>query len=301
MIRKSIAGDPRPSRHLRIDGPRHRRRGRPDQHVTCTRALVRIDSHLRDNFSYDQLLSPAALMRRHEPAMWSAGDSVMKLNLGCGPVHAANWVNVDGSNRAWLASRLPWLDRLLVAAGLIAPTEFNERTVFAPLLRRFPWKNASADAIYMGEILEHFTQKDGERVLSECYRVLKPGGLLRVRVPDRARFWKQYVEEFERTKSKPRAQWNLDHTRWTAMYFRDVPVRRPRLWQSMGHFHKWMSDEVSLIHLFESMGFERAERRALHQSGISQIEDVEIRDDLIVEGTRPYSLTPSGESVQGPR
>ncbi len=30
----------------------------------------------------------------------------------------------------------------------------------------------------------------------------------------------------------------------------------PRLWQSMGHYHKWMYDEISLIPLVESVGFQ---------------------------------------------
>jgi SAM-dependent methyltransferase len=211
----------------------------------------------------------------------------MKLNLGCGPVQPASWINVDASNRAWLASRLPWLDRLLVTFRLTAPTEFDRQTVYANLLRRFPWGDKSVEAIYMGEILEHFTQEAGERVLHECYRVLKPGGILRIRVPDHAHFWKNYVEEYERAKQQPRAQWSLAHTRWTAMYFHDLCIRRPRIWQSMGHYHKWMYDEIALILLVESIGFQNVGRRALHQSSIPQIEDVEVRDDLIIEATRP--------------
>lgn len=211
----------------------------------------------------------------------------MKLNLGCGPVHADGWVNVDGSNRAWLASRLPWLDRILVKLRILSPTEFTPEIRQANLLRRFPWSDASVDAIYMGEVLEHFTAQQGEHVLRECYRVLKPGGVLRLRVPDHARFWTNYVQEYEAVRARPRDQWSLEHTRWTAMYFREICVRRPRPWQSMGHFHKWMYDEVSLLLLLEAIGFRQAERRDLHDSRIPQVEAVEVRPDLIVEATRP--------------
>ena len=211
----------------------------------------------------------------------------VKLNLGCGPIHAAAWVNVDGSNRAWLASRLSWLDRLLVSLRLVAPTEFSAATVYANLLRRFPWRDKSVEAIYMGEMLEHFTQEEGERVLRECYRVLRPGGLLRIRVPDNAHFWKKYLEEYESTKDKPRVQWCLSHTRWTAMYFQDICVRRPRFWQSMGHYHKWMYDEISLTLLLESIGFQDVERKKFHDSRIPHIEEVETTEMLIVEAICP--------------
>lgn len=33
-------------------------------------------------------------------------------------------------------------------------------------------------------ILEHFTKEDGRRFLKECYRILAPGGLLHIAVPD---------------------------------------------------------------------------------------------------------------------
>src|ERR1700730_17189746 len=55
-----------------LDRPRHGRRGRTDQHRHVQLAFVRIDSNVRDNFLHDRLLSPAAPMPRHEPAMWSA-------------------------------------------------------------------------------------------------------------------------------------------------------------------------------------------------------------------------------------
>jgi len=211
----------------------------------------------------------------------------MHLNLGCGHVHGASWTNVDGSNRAWLASRLPWLDRLFVTLRLIPPTELSSATVYANLLRRFPWEEKSVASIYMGEILEHFTKESGDWILRECYRTLKSGGLLRIQVPDHARFWQNYVSEFERAKKLPRAEWSLEHTRWTAMYFRDICVRRPRLWQSIGHFHKWMYDEISLILLLETIGFRNVNRKAFHDSDIPRIDQVEVRDDLIVEATRP--------------
>ena len=212
---------------------------------------------------------------------------MIKLNLGCGHVQPQGWVNVDGSNRAWLASHLPALDQFLVRFGILPATEFNRETRFANLLQRFPWADQSVDVIYMGEMLEHFTHAEGDWVLRECFRVLKAGGVMRLRVPDHVRFWKNYVEEFAQTRQLARGQWTLGHTRWTEMYFRDICVARAKPWQSMGHFHKWMYDEVSLILTMEAVGFTNVERMPFHQSRIAAIETVEARDDLIVEGIRP--------------
>jgi predicted SAM-dependent methyltransferase len=208
----------------------------------------------------------------------------MKLNLGCGPVQPEGWVNVDGSNRAWLASRLPWIDRICVSCKLFAPTDFNPSTVWANLLKRFPWDDRSVQAVYLGEILEHFTREEGEGLLRECHRVLELGGVIRVRVPDDAAFWGNYVREYEATRRLPRTQWSSDHTRWTRMHFQEVCTTRPKPWRSMGHYHKFGYDDVSLILLLEKIGFREVDRRRLHESRIDDIQAVENRYDLIVEG-----------------
>src|SRR5262249_14378429 len=64
---------------------------------------------------------------------------VLKLNLGCGPIQPAGWANLDGSRRAWFASRLPFADRWLVRCGLWPPTEFSAATGFVDLRRPLPW------------------------------------------------------------------------------------------------------------------------------------------------------------------
>lgn len=210
----------------------------------------------------------------------------MKLNLGCGPVQPAGWINVDGSNRAWLATHLRPIDRLLTSLGVLPRTEFGPTTTYGNLFKPLRWATHSADAVYLGEVLEHFTREDGERLLHECSRVLKPGGVLRVRVPDTLAMWGRYTDELRTALALPRDRWTLKHVEVVRMFFREIAVRDPGR-GSWGHFHKWAYDEVSLIHLFESLGFRDVSRRALHDSRISDIIAVENRYDLIVEGVRP--------------
>src|SRR5947209_13020623 len=83
-----------------------------------------------------------------------------KLNLGCGPVQPSGWLNVDGSRRAWLASRLSWVDWLLVRARLLAPSEFGPTVRIHNLLKPLPWASNSVSYIYSGELWEHFELQD---------------------------------------------------------------------------------------------------------------------------------------------
>ena len=211
-----------------------------------------------------------------------------KLNIGCGPIQPEGWVNVDGSNRAWLASKLPWLDRALTSIGLISPTEFTRETACYDIRRGLRESDGSVSCIYCGELLEHLTRDEGERFLRECFRVLEPGGVLRLRVPDNYEFWRQYVAEFEqqRCQANGSTSGEIPHARWVEMFFRDICVRRPWL-GSMGHFHKWMYDELSLGSVLSGVGFVEVERRRLHESRISDIAAVENRFDLIMECVKP--------------
>lgn len=84
----------------------------------------------------------------------------MKLNLGCGPDIKEGYVNVD--NRQTHPS-------VRISDLSILPWEFETE---------------SADEILMLDFLEHFPVNQTEKILRECFRVLKRKGKLVVQVPD---------------------------------------------------------------------------------------------------------------------
>jgi predicted SAM-dependent methyltransferase len=82
----------------------------------------------------------------------------LKLHLGCGPRYIAGFVHVD----------------ILPAAhvDIVGPVE------------QLPMADASVSLIYASHILEHFGRYEYKAVLREWFRVLQPGGILRLAVPD---------------------------------------------------------------------------------------------------------------------
>jgi predicted SAM-dependent methyltransferase len=80
------------------------------------------------------------------------------LHLGCGPKYLPAFVNIDGN----LFNKIDlWLD---VRNGL-------------------PFRANSADSVYSTHMFEHFFPDELKRLLSECFRVLKNGGGVRLIVP----------------------------------------------------------------------------------------------------------------------
>lgn len=92
-----------------------------------------------------------------------------KLHLGCGAKHIPGFIHID-------IMPGPHIDHVCSVASL-------------------PFADESVDLIYACHILEHFGRKEYEAVLQEWLRVLKPGGVLRLAVPDFAASAKIYYEQ----------------------------------------------------------------------------------------------------------
>lgn len=122
-------------------------------------------------------------------------DNRVKVNLGCGLAVAKGWTNVDASLNAlfasWPKAAHKLLYRLSGANRYYSPEQYCdllEKHVFLhhDLSHSIPLKDETADFIYSSHFLEHLFKRDAERLLKDCYRVLRPGGVVRVCVPDLA-------------------------------------------------------------------------------------------------------------------
>ncbi len=209
------------------------------------------------------------------------------VNLGCGPDHPEGWINVDYSNRARLAGNFNIIDRLLTKLGIIQPTEFSKETTLIDVRKPLPFGTSTISGFYSSELFEHLLPVQVENLMKECLRVLVAGASMRVHVPDNYEFWKNYCDEHQEMLKTSPCSWSDEYShKYMSMFFGDICVKRPIL-GSMGHYHKWAYDEVSLVLLFKRTGFVEVKRKKLHDSDIPNIESVEKKNYLIVEGKKP--------------
>jgi SAM-dependent methyltransferase len=111
------------------------------------------------------------------------------LNLGCGTRMHLGWNNLDFSPYARLA---PYrrVARLLKVLGLLSAERYARLLQIDPqiicwdLRYGAPFPAESFDVVYHSHVLEHIDRQHAPVFLRECYRVLKPGGRIRVVVPD---------------------------------------------------------------------------------------------------------------------
>ena len=93
----------------------------------------------------------------------------IKLNLGCGEKTIEGYINID--SRA-----LPKVDLV---------SDITDLSFF---------DNESVSVIYASHVLEHFGRHEYMEVLQRWYELLKPGGILRIAVPDLEKVFEHYIK-----------------------------------------------------------------------------------------------------------
>lgn len=213
----------------------------------------------------------------------------LKLHIGCGATVVDGWENLDRSPTIVL-SRIPGLRSALAAAHLLTPAQaravFPRGIVRADVRRGLAYPDGSASFAYSSHMIEHMARWQGLAFVRECFRVLRPGGRLRLATPDLA----EWVENYRQGKA-----WTFGTPADAMMSSFGHFVERPgsgvrglaqRLFT--GAAHQWLYDTESLSHLLREAGFVDVERRAFRDSVFPDIELLEDRDgSLFVEGRRP--------------
>jgi len=205
------------------------------------------------------------------------------LNLGCGSQIGDGWVNVDYALGARLA-KLPLFGPINQRLEIFK-FDWDDRIYLHDLTKPFPWATGSADAVYSSHTLEHLSREDGRRFLRECHRVLRPGGRIRIVVPDLREAVEAYLAG--------RVQADDFVESLGVLYIPSPnPIKR-KLAPFVQFPHKCMYDTPRLVAVMREIGFD-AEPRRPFDSGIAGLERVELEDRtrgaVIVEGVKSQRL-----------
>jgi predicted SAM-dependent methyltransferase len=203
------------------------------------------------------------------------------------------WINLDGSWNAWLAKH-PYL-RMIIKTSRIFPSSrldvpWNPDIVFHNVRKSLPFGDNSMTAVYSSHLHEHLYLEEGNRLLGECYRILAPGGALRIIIPDFRSIMLEYAD------GKPLSIVSDDKKRMNpadranARLFMHPPKRASesaldRVYDFIVDFrsHKHMYDAQSLTHHFQQAKFINVKQMGHLESSIQGIEEIE-RPVAVMEG-----------------
>jgi len=157
------------------------------------------------------------------------GGEMVKLHLGCGERDfGKDWVHIDGGDFDHLDSHS------------ITNLDYNKHSV---------------DLIYASHVIEYFDRDEVRELLKEWHRVLKPGAVLRLAVPDFEALTKLYlggVATLENILGPLYGKWPMG---------------------SETIYHKTTYDERSLKDLLREIGFKKLSRYDWKDTSHNEYDD----------------------------
>lgn len=104
----------------------------------------------------------------------------VRVHFGCGPRILIDWINIDLKYEPFEKYLKYYTDKYYSQKVRGTRNDFFALDIVSEAL---PFPNNSVDVIFHEDFIEHLNQKEQIIFLSECYRILKPGGIHRVSTP----------------------------------------------------------------------------------------------------------------------
>ncbi|SRR6266568_1540663 len=180
----------------------------------------------------------------------------IKLNVGCGTDYKKGWINIDNNSD----NNIKKLD---LNWDMRKPLPFDDNTI---------------DFIFNEHFFEHLTPDEARPIMKDLMRVLRPGGVMRIAMPDLESVVDHYlhvpldqdqvIRDFKLDFIKTRAEWMNVSFRWWG--------------------HLWLYDWEELVRRVHEAGYKNVVRQKLRKSVHPELRGLEVRDGsiLIAEVTK---------------
>ena len=198
--------------------------------------------------SQDARFAVARARRAQRIEQYLRAHSVRKLQVGAGSNPYEGWLNTD-----------------------VADYRRQGEVVYLDARKPFPLPNASFDVVFSEHMIEHLTYDEGRRFLRECFRVLRPGGRIRIATPSLRRLARLYDDELSDLQRR--------YLSWSVGVFvdhADAPLAGFVLNNMFHNFnHRFVYDEETLRHALDGAGFVDVKEWAVGESDDPALTNLE--------------------------
>lgn len=198
-------------------------------------------------------------VKHYPPNSYLDSAEEPKLHIGCGTFIKDGWLNVD-----------------------LNPHYGAE---FMDASQEFPFPDESFNYVYSEHLLEHLSYLGGKNFLSESFRVLKTGGVLRIALPD-LEFLIRLYQNPDHRAHRQYINWSINqYTRWMEDDFVNRTV--PACYVLNHYMHAWghqmVYDKEMLQCMLEGAGFAQCSFKEIGISDYPALKGVEDHGKMIPE------------------
>jgi predicted SAM-dependent methyltransferase len=183
--------------------------------------------------------------------LYLGSQAVKKLQVGAGSNAKPGWLNGDLNP---------------VGAGVI----------YLDATKRFPLDDGLFQYVFSEHMLEHVPYSAGRNMLNECYRVMAPGGRIRICTPDLANFLNLFRSD--------RSALENDYLAWATREFIPAADEVAPVFVLNNYVRDWghqfIYDRPTLARALEHAGFSDVTYHALGESADSHLRGLEYIDRM---------------------
>lgn len=191
---------------------------------------------------------------------------VKKLHLGCGSNIMAGWLNSD-----------------------LNPNKNNVLHLDAS--GAFPLPSAIFDYVYSEHMIEHLTYDQGFNMLRESYRVLKPGGKIRISTPSMRFLFELYLSP---KKYEGYIKWASDSFVGNGFYSSAMVINN--FFRNWGH--QFIYDENLIERSLELAGFRYVKFFDITESDDSNLRGLELINRLPADYLKIETMSIEGTKIE---
>jgi len=213
----------------------------------------------------------------------------LRINIGCGQTPTRGWRNFDNSF-SLRVSKIPLLPNFLLKLKLLEIPQYQfirfaqENTIeYGDATKGLRVHDESVDVLYSSHMLEHLDRNEANEFLKEAFRVLQPGGIIRIAIPDIKKIVDRYNESGDADAFIESTHLCAPRPRSLAQWLRLLLVGTRN--------HQWMYDGNSLSRLLQKHDFVNTQLMPAGQTRISGHEPLDLKErdseSVYVEAEKP--------------
>lgn len=241
------------------------------------------------------------------------------LNLACGNRTHPAWTNIDFSPYTRLAHHL-WLSKFLKVSRFISQHRYQTLLKIDPeiiawdLRKGIPFENETFNVVYTSHFVEHIERDAVANFITECSRVLKLNGIIRIVVPDLLLIVNRYITSARLLENRDNGAMQAHEKAIMDMFAQMVRMKAvgtsqqswflreiERLFRGdarkQGDLHRWMYDKYTLTTLLSNCGFQQVKAVTAQDSKIEGWTKFNLDTDEDGRTYKPKSLYVEGVKV----